>query len=55
MSGHWHLGVDHVLIYGVSAIVVINLIRIIAAWMVNRGGTLETAGTVLGGLVHFGS
>lgn len=55
MSGHWHLGVDHVLIYGLSAIVVINLVRIIAAWMVNRGGKLETAGTVIGGLVHFGA
>jgi hypothetical protein len=55
MSGHWHLGVDHVLIYGISAIVVINVLRLIAAGMVSAGGNWEAPGKVLGALVHFGS
>jgi hypothetical protein len=54
-GGHWHIGVDHIIVYGVSAIIVINLVRLIASAMVANGGTWETPGKVLGSLVHFGS
>jgi hypothetical protein len=55
MNGHWHIGVDHVIVYGVSALIFLNLLRLIAAAMVNAGGNWETPGKVIGGLLHFGS
>lgn len=55
MNGHWHVSVDNVIVYGVSAIIVINLVRLLASAMVAAGGNWETPGKVLGGLVHFGA
>ena len=55
MNGHWHIGVDHVIVYGVSALIFFNLLRLIAAQMVSAGGSWETPGKVIGGLLHFGS
>ena len=55
MSGHWHVSAENVLIYGVSALIVFNLIRLLAAAMVGAGGAWEAPGKVLGGLIHFGS
>lgn len=52
---HWHISIDNILLYGVSALIVFNVIRLVASLMVAKGGALETPGKVLGSLVHFGS
>jgi hypothetical protein len=51
---HWHATVDHVLLYGVSAIIVINITRILAAKLGAMDGPLGTVGQNVGALVHFG-
>ncbi|HEV3129585.1 MAG TPA: hypothetical protein VGY32_11415 [Solirubrobacteraceae bacterium] len=55
MKSHFHATVDSVLLYGVSAIIVINLTRIIAAKLGAMPGVLGTIGQNAGALVHFGS
>lgn len=51
MKEHWHTSVDAILFAGISAIIVINLVRIIAAKAASRGGTLGQIGQSLGALV----
>lgn len=56
MQEHYHASIEHILVYGVSAILVINLTRIISGWMVNsKVSGLQTVGKAAGSLVHFGS
>ena len=53
MEKHWHTGAEHILLYGLSAVLVFNLIKIISAKLVNSSnGALQTAGKVGGSLVH---
>ena len=54
MSNHWHLAIDHILIYGMSAILTIHIMRFIAAQMVTREGAIKQAGEALAGIVSFG-
>lgn len=53
MQEHIHTGFVAFLFAGLSAIVLIQLIRIGSAYMV-QNDRLEPAGKVLGSLVHFG-
>lgn len=47
---HWHTSVENVLIYGISAIIVINLVRLASAQLLNNEQTAG-AGRALGALV----
>jgi len=51
MQNHWHASIDNVVFITVASIVGWNVIRLGAAWMVKRGGSLETAGSAIGALV----
>ncbi len=51
---HWHASVEDMLIYGVSAIIVINLWRFAAAKAAKADGFIGTAGRAAGGLVTWG-
>ena len=54
MQEHIHTGFASVVFAGVSAIIVIQTLRLSAAWMISSG-KLPGAGKVIGGLVHFGN
>lgn len=52
---HVHIGVEHLLIYGVAALVFLNLWRLLAAMLVtSENAYAEKAGAAMGALVHFG-
>lgn len=53
MQEHIHTGFASVVFAGISAILVIQTIRLTSAWLV-ASGKGESAGKVLGALVHFG-
>lgn len=50
MKFHWHASVDNIILYGVSAIIVINLVCIASAQLVQHDAT-EPIGKALGSLV----
>lgn len=50
MAVHWHSSIDNILLYGFSAILVINILRLIAAGMAKTDG-FGTLGRGLGALV----
>lgn len=54
MQEHIHTGFGSVVFAGVSAIIVIQALRLTSAWLIARGGGLEGAGRVIAGVVHFG-
>lgn len=41
---HYHSSVDDLIIYGVSAVIFINVLRIVGSMMISRGGKLESVG-----------
>ena len=51
MHVHWHGSIDNILLYGFSAILVINGGRLLAGWMVKRGGSIAKVGEAVGALV----
>lgn len=51
---HLHSGIEDVIFVTIAAIVGFNVVRLSAAWLVQRGGTAEKVGSVMGGLVRFG-
>jgi hypothetical protein len=53
VSDHLHTGFPHFVFAGLSAIVLIHLLRFVAAQMVTRPG-LESSGRIVGSLVNFG-
>jgi hypothetical protein len=55
MKVHWHASVEDIVIYGVSAILVINVTRFAAAKLAKMDGPTGTFGQALGALVHFGA
>jgi hypothetical protein len=55
MERHFHTNFESVLFAGLSAIVVINVIRIGAAWLGKQGGLAAKIGQGAGALVHFGN
>ena len=54
MQEHIHTGFASVVFAGVSAIIVIQSLRLASAWLISSGKG-ERAGTVIGSLVHFGN
>jgi hypothetical protein len=54
MRDHYHATIEHILLYGVSAIIVINLVRIGAAKLGTMDGAMGAAGRSIGALVTFG-
>ena len=52
MNDHIHTGFPAFVFAGLSAVVMINVLRLVAAQMVLRPG-MESAGKVLGSLVNF--
>jgi hypothetical protein len=55
MDKHWHSDALHILFYGASAILVINLTRFAAAKMATSDWPpLAWVGEALGGTVHWG-
>lgn len=53
MAPHFHFNGDAVLFAGLSAILVMNVLSWLFAWLAQRGGVLGSIGVGLGGLVHF--
>ena len=51
MTPHWHASIDNVLLYGVSAIIVFNVVKLASAQLVKRGGALGELGASIGALV----
>lgn len=54
MQEHVHTGVVSFVFAGISAVVFIQLLRLVAAKMVEQGGAMEGAGKTVGALVNFG-
>lgn len=50
---HIHADIEDVVFITVCAIVGFNVVRLAAAWMVQKGGTVGQIGSTIGGLVHF--
>lgn len=44
MRSHLHVAVEDIAIYGLSAILVINLLRIGAGLLIHQGGSAATVG-----------
>lgn len=53
MKVHWHGSVDNIVLYGISAIIVIDVLGLSAAWMAQRDGAIGTFGKALGAIVPF--
>lgn len=53
MRPHYHATIEHVLLYGVSAILVINLTRIAAVKLGTQPGIVGSIGRSVGALVTF--
>lgn len=53
MRIHWHGSIEDVLMYGISAIIVIDVLGIAAAQMAKRDGIVGTLGHSLGAIVPF--
>ena len=54
MSFHWHHSIENVLWVGIVSLLFLNLWRLVAAWLVQRGGIAGEIGSAMGALVHFG-
>ena len=54
MRPHYHATIEHILLYGVSAIIVINVTRLGAAKLSTQPGALGQIGRSVGALVTFG-
>lgn len=53
MKEHYHLTIEHVVIYGVSALLFFNVLRIVAVKLGAQPGPIGTAGRAVGALVTF--
>lgn len=55
VNHHYHAGIEHIVVYGASAILMIHVIRFVAARAVNANiPAVQTIGKALGATVHFG-
>lgn len=50
MKPHFHAGIEHVLLYGVSALIFFNVLNIVAAHAVTQGGMVGKFGSALGAI-----
>lgn len=53
-DGHFHTGVHDIALYTVSAVIGINVLRLVAVKMAAMGGPFHTLGSALGATVTFG-
>lgn len=53
MDGHFHHDVIEVAWITAAAVVGINVLRILAAWLLQRGGALATGGHAIASLTTF--
>ncbi len=53
MEGHFHHDVVELAWITAAAVVGINLLRLLAAWLLQRGGLVGTLGQTLGSLTTF--
>lgn len=53
MKLHWHASIEDILLYGFSAILVINVTKIVAGHMADStNNTVASIGSGIGALVH---
>lgn len=52
-TGHWHSGAENILMYGLSAIVVLNVWRVLSAHVAKQDGLIGQVGKSAGALVSF--
>jgi hypothetical protein len=52
---HWHHGVENIVVYGLSALIFFNLLKIGAAKASRLPGLPGQIGKAVGGLTYFGS
>jgi hypothetical protein len=50
---HWHSGIESVALYGLSAVIFINLMRFVAAWLAGMPGGIGGLGKSMGALVTY--
>lgn len=53
MRPHFHAGIEHVILYGVSAVVFIDVMGLLAAQLSKRGGMVGQFGDALGAVIPF--
>ncbi len=53
MRIHYHASIENVLLYGISAIIVIDLLGLAAVHLRTKSGPLATIGNALGAIVPF--
>ena len=54
MKVHYHASIEHIILYGVSAILFINIVGLGAAMLAKRDGVIGAAGKAIGSVVPFG-
>jgi hypothetical protein len=52
---HWHHGIENIIVYGISALIFFNLLKISAAKASRLPGFPGQIGKAVGGLTYFGS
>ncbi len=55
MREHYHGTIEHILLYGVSALIFLNIWRLVAVQLGKQEGAIGTIGTSMGALTHFGN
>jgi hypothetical protein len=50
---HWHGSIENILLYGISAIIVIDVLGLVAAKATERPGTVGQFGRALGAVIPF--
>lgn len=53
MKPHFHAGIQHVILYGIAAVIFIDVAGLSAAWLMKRGGMVGQVGTALGAVIPF--
>lgn len=54
MTPHFHSNIESVIFAGIAAILVINLVRMLAGLLAARSGIVGQLGSAIGATVHFG-
>jgi hypothetical protein len=53
MKPHFHAGIEHVLLYGISAVIFIDVMGIVASKLAARPGVIGNLGKSLGAVIPF--
>lgn len=53
MKPHYHAGVQHILIAGISAVIFIDVVGLLAAKLAAQNGYIGKFGTALGAVIPF--